>query len=145
MKKYQHQNRKSIISTKYWNQMKSKNLSLVNQISPRSVLLLLFSLAATFYRSRRTCLCMESSTCAARFCSSHIRSIHLTSLLAHSFPSTHSLQFQNIQLSLDHERTFFIYFFLCISGLVDLKYWGCLCFRSLCSQTLFTLCLFHIS
>ena len=51
-----------------------------------------FSLAVTFYRSRRIYLCLKNETRASSFWSSHIRTRHLHSLFACSF-SQHSQHF----------------------------------------------------
>jgi hypothetical protein len=88
---------------------------------------------------------MKNGTRAASFCSSRFRSHHLPSLFARSFPSTHSISFQNLQLSPDYENKLLLTSFSAFSDLVDLKYWGCSHFRFLCSLTLFPLLFFSFS
>jgi len=110
--------------------------------------LAVFSLAVTFHCSRRVCPCMETWPSAASFCRSHFRYSHLPQLFARSFPSTHSMSFQNLQLCLDCKwipvfNDFF--FFPTFSDLVDLQYWGWLHFRFHCSLTLFPVCFYRVS
>ena len=104
-----------------------------------------FSLAVTFYRSRRICLCMETKRGAVSFCRPHFRDTHLPYLITCSFRSTHSMSFQILQLSLDCEFLFLMTYFSAFSDLVDLKYWGWLHFRFHCSLTLFPVCFYRFS
>jgi len=86
---------------------------------------------------------MENRTRAASFCSSLIPSSHFPELSARSIPSSHGISFQNLQLSLYYEYLFLLTSYSAFSDHVDLKYWGCLHFRILCSLTFFPVCFFR--
>jgi hypothetical protein len=70
---------------------------------------------------------------------SAIHTFNRPSLFAISFPSTHSISYLNLQMSLDYAYIFLITSFSAFSDLIDMKYWDCSHFRFSSALSLYCL------